>query len=339
MWVSRYLLTYRQPMKTPMNSICRTSLTTLVVLAALASPTVSAAGGFAKNLNTDTGITTYSYRPAPAAAQRPVRVAAPLATKPTVAAASAAAPHATLPAVAAAPAAAPRVTIPDMVAALAAATGVTIPDVVAALAAAPRAIIPPGAATPTSAPRNSVPAVVPAPAATPLATMPVVAAAPAAVPRVTIPDVVAALAAAPRATIPPVAATLASVPRASIPAVAAAPAAAPRVTMPVVAAASAKAPSYAAQARMSGPRPVSVDAQFPIITAAVQRERDNERLIIIEEELRAEESLLAEAVAKSASQEVVRRYEDNVAALKREIDRLNDDPTQRPKGKRKSAAI
>jgi hypothetical protein len=111
------------------------------------------------------------------------------------------------------------------------------------------------------------------------------------------------------------------------------------VTRTIALTAPARERPYAARiARPKEPRPVANDASFPTISAGTQRERDSERLTIIEEELRAEQTALDEAVAKDAAADVIRRYEANIAALQREVDRLKDGRMLRTAVKRKPAA-
>jgi hypothetical protein len=81
------------------------------------------------------------------------------------------------------------------------------------------------------------------------------------------------------------------------------------------------------------------DAGFPSIGAGIQRERDRERLTIIENELRAEQSALSEAMAKNTPRDIVRRHEANIAALQKEVDRLNDGRVMRLPIKRKAISI
>jgi hypothetical protein len=103
------------------------------------------------------------------------------------------------------------------------------------------------------------------------------------------------------------------------------PSAAASVARTIALAAPARERSYAARVALrKEPRAVANDSGFPTISAGTQRGRDSERLIIIEQELRAEQSALDEAVAKDAPLDVIRRCESNIAALQREVDRLKD---------------
>jgi hypothetical protein len=61
---------------------------------------------------------------------------------------------------------------------------------------------------------------------------------------------------------------------------------------------------------------------FPKVNAARQRERDTERRFIIEDELRTEQSALNQALASKAADRIIRRYQANVSALQREVERL-----------------
>jgi hypothetical protein len=67
---------------------------------------------------------------------------------------------------------------------------------------------------------------------------------------------------------------------------------------------------------------VAANETFPKINAAKQRERDTEARLIIEDELRAEQSALNEAVANKLADHIIRRYQANIISLQREIDRL-----------------
>jgi len=90
--------------------------------------------------------------------------------------------------------------------------------------------------------------------------------------------------------------------------------------------------------------PVATPSSFPRVDRALQRERDNDRRRILENELGNEEKLLAQAKKELAEQESVRRadeknyqrvldrlepyqkkvrlHEDNVANLRREISKI-----------------
>jgi hypothetical protein len=100
-----------------------------------------------------------------------------------------------------------------------------------------------------------------------------------------------------------------------------------------------EAASYAAPiAREGESRAAASGAGFPTIGAGIQRGRDSERLTIIEDELRGEQNALSEAVAKDAPRDIIRRHEANIAALQREIDRLNDGRVLRLPIKRKATS-
>jgi hypothetical protein len=90
--------------------------------------------------------------------------------------------------------------------------------------------------------------------------------------------------------------------------------------------------------------PVATPSNFPRVDRALQRERDNDRRRILENELASEEKLLAQARKQLAEQQSVRlgsernyqrvldrlepyennvrRHEDNVASLRREISKI-----------------
>ena len=90
--------------------------------------------------------------------------------------------------------------------------------------------------------------------------------------------------------------------------------------------------------------PVATPSHFPRVDRALQRERDNDRRRILENELASEEKLLAQARKTLAEQQSVRlgsernyqrvldrlepyeqsvkRHEDNVASLRREISKI-----------------
>ncbi|WP_151633895.1 hypothetical protein [Noviherbaspirillum aerium] len=61
----------------------------------------------------------------------------------------------------------------------------------------------------------------------------------------------------------------------------------------------------------------SVD--YPRISPIVQKTRDSERLSILNNELQSEQTALAEAEARNAPGEILRRYRKNIEALRREI--------------------
>ena len=106
------------------------------------------------------------------------------------------------------------------------------------------------------------------------------------------------------------------------------------------------APAPAAPRAAAKPKapPVATPSSFPRVDRALQRERDNDRLRILEHELANEEKLLAEARKALAEQESVRlgsernyqrvldrlepyqkkvrQHESNVASLRREISKI-----------------
>jgi hypothetical protein len=61
-------------------------------------------------------------------------------------------------------------------------------------------------------------------------------------------------------------------------------------------------------------------ASFPKVTSAMQRQRDNDRMRILFDELIQEKAMLANATAKQ-DRELIRLYSTNVTALQRELDR------------------
>lgn len=73
----------------------------------------------------------------------------------------------------------------------------------------------------------------------------------------------------------------------------------------------------APRAKASTPTP----AGFPKVDGDTQKKRDDTRRKILEEELAAEEKLLADA-AKGQSREAIDLHEKNVAALKKELANL-----------------
>ena len=103
------------------------------------------------------------------------------------------------------------------------------------------------------------------------------------------------------------------------------------------------APGAAAKAPGKAPQ-VATPSHFPRVDRALQRERDNDRLRILENELGSEEKLLAQARKELSEQESVRLgteknyqrtldrlepfqkkvklHEDNIANLKREISKV-----------------
>jgi hypothetical protein len=58
---------------------------------------------------------------------------------------------------------------------------------------------------------------------------------------------------------------------------------------------------------------------FPRIDPATQRARDNERLIILKEELQTEQMAMNDAISNNAASATVQRHEAVIAALQREI--------------------
>ncbi len=109
---------------------------------------------------------------------------------------------------------------------------------------------------------------------------------------------------------------------------------------------SAPSPGPSAGSAASQPRPprVATPSHFPRVDRALQKERDNDRRGILENELGGEERLLAQARKELAEQEAVRLgsernyqrtldrlepfqkkvklHEDNVANLRREISKM-----------------
>lgn len=71
------------------------------------------------------------------------------------------------------------------------------------------------------------------------------------------------------------------------------------------------------RAKTSSPTP----ANFPKVDHDTQKKRDDTRRKILEEELAAEEKLLADA-AKGQSKEGIELHEKNVSALKKELSNL-----------------
>ncbi|MFZ6843626.1 hypothetical protein [Undibacterium sp. RuTC16W] len=63
----------------------------------------------------------------------------------------------------------------------------------------------------------------------------------------------------------------------------------------------------------------NVAANFPRISAEVQKERDVERKDILRKELMSEEQALSTALAQRATEDIVHRHQINIAALKREL--------------------
>ena len=105
------------------------------------------------------------------------------------------------------------------------------------------------------------------------------------------------------------------------------------------------APAAPGPAKATGKAPqVSTPSNFPRVDRALQRERDNDRLRILENERSSEEKLLAQARKELSEQESVRLgteknyqrtldrlepfqrkvklHEDNIANLKREISKV-----------------
>jgi hypothetical protein len=66
----------------------------------------------------------------------------------------------------------------------------------------------------------------------------------------------------------------------------------------------------------------STPASFPRIAAATQRERDNDRLQILDEELKSEQEALNGAITKTSAEHVIRRHKANIEALQREIQKV-----------------
>lgn len=73
----------------------------------------------------------------------------------------------------------------------------------------------------------------------------------------------------------------------------------------------------APHAKVSSPSP----AGFPKVDGNTQKKRDDTRRKILEEELSAEEKLLAEA-SKGQSKEEIELHEKNISALKKELANL-----------------
>ena len=63
-------------------------------------------------------------------------------------------------------------------------------------------------------------------------------------------------------------------------------------------------------------------ANFPKVSAAVQKERDIDRRTILNDELQSEQNALIDAIVKKAADDIVLRHKANIAALKREIGNL-----------------
>lgn len=70
----------------------------------------------------------------------------------------------------------------------------------------------------------------------------------------------------------------------------------------------------------TGAKPIgSAINDYPRISPVVQKTRDSERLAILKHELQMEETALADAVSRNATEETIRRFKANIDALKREI--------------------
>lgn len=74
-----------------------------------------------------------------------------------------------------------------------------------------------------------------------------------------------------------------------------------------------------ASATVSAKPTSSAMNDYPRISSAVQKTRDNERLAILNHELHLEETALADAVSRNVAGDIIRRYKANIEALKREI--------------------